>query len=106
MAKRRYKDNMRSTPSGRISVLKNCNIKALTCEATVDCPDGTTETYNFAVTEGFLEALNGLVLDMLSHCMTRALQEERIRLVAADIPTFTELMHAEVEEVQRAKDVE
>ena len=104
MAKKREKAKMRSTPSGNVSVLKFNNIKALTLETPVECLDGSTETHNFAVTTGFLEALNNLVLDLLSHCMTVAIQEDRTRLLVSDIPTFTELMHEEVAEVLRTKE--
>ena len=106
MAKRREKARMRSTAAGSASVIKNSNIRALTLDTPVACLDGSTEIHNFSVTDGFLEALNCLVLDLLSHCMTVAVQEDRTRLVASDIPTFTELMHAEVEEVQRTKEIE
>jgi hypothetical protein len=51
------------------------------------------------VTGEFENALHNLVLDIVNHCFGKAVVEERKLLRASDVPTLTEWLDAEREEL-------
>lgn len=96
---------MKTTKDGSCSLIKEHSVRRLAHSAPVN-DQGEITTKSFAVTRGFLDALNNLTLDLLGHCLGVAASENRRTLMASDIPTFTELMGSELEELEKSNEGE